>query len=322
MRKSIDTLSALIIDEFSGDPRSSHLFVCLSRSSDKVKILYWDRNGFVLHYKRLEKHRFIVRKIPGQQHLFRQEQMLRRIGIDIPRSTLCLWIIRMHELFKPMMEMLKKSIQHYDVAYSDETTLQVLKEPNKLVHSTKYMWLFAGGPPEKFCYIYHYHHHSRTHDVLLHFFEHYKGTIHCDGFPGYDALTDKSKQIRLSGCIYHVRRKFVEITKMTSSKEGVAHTVVNFIAQLAKIESDCHENSSEDKKIVRQEKAKLILETLHEFLLTTYPKTFPKSLLGKAIFYALNQWPKLLTYLNDGRLENNNNRSERAIKPFVIGRKG
>lgn len=263
----------------------------------------------------------IVSKFQDHLPLFRQEQMLRRIGVDIPRSTLCLWIIRAHELLQPLITLVQKTIQQYDIAYSDETTLQVLKEPNKLVHSTKYMWLFAGGPPEKFCYAYYYHH-SRTHDVLLNFFEHYQGTIHCDGFSGYDALAAKSSSIMLSGCMYHVRRKFVEITKMTQAKEGVAHTVVNFIAQLAKIQSDCHEDSPEDKKIVRQEKAKPILEALHEFLLATYLKTFPKSPLGKAIFYALNQWPKLLTYLNDGRIENNNNRSERAIKPFVIGRKG
>ncbi len=131
----------------------------------------------------------IVSKFQDHLPLFRQEQMLRRIGVDIPRSTLCLWIIRAHELLQPLVTLIKKTIQDYDIAYSDETTLQVLKEPNKVVHSTKYMWLFAGGPPEQFCYYYHYHH-SRTHDVLLHFFENYQGTIHCDGFPGYDALAD------------------------------------------------------------------------------------------------------------------------------------
>lgn len=263
----------------------------------------------------------IVSKFQDHLPLFRQEQMLRRIGVDIPRATLCLWIIRAHELLQPLIAVIKKTIQEYDIAYSDETTLQVLKEPNKLVHSTKYMWLFAGGPPERFCYYYHYHH-SRTHDVLFNFFEHYQGTIHCDGFPGYDALADKSKKIQLSGCMYHVRRKFVEITKMTQAKEGVAHTVVNIIATLSHIEQEIKDDSDENKKIARQEKAKPILDELYAYLIEMQPKTYPKSPLGKAIFYALNQWPKLLTYLEDGRLENNNNRSERAIKPFVIGRKG
>lgn len=68
MRKSIDTLSMLVLDEFSGDPRSGHVFIFLNRTLDKAKLLYWDRNGFVLHYKRLEKHRFIVKKIPGKRH--------------------------------------------------------------------------------------------------------------------------------------------------------------------------------------------------------------------------------------------------------------
>lgn len=67
MRKSIDTLAMVVMDEFKSDPRSGHLFVFFNRSHDKAKILYWDRNGFVLHYKRMEKHRFIVPK-SGQVH--------------------------------------------------------------------------------------------------------------------------------------------------------------------------------------------------------------------------------------------------------------
>ena len=86
----------------------------------------------------------IVSKFQDHLPLFRQEQMLRRIGVDIPRSTLSLWIIRAHELLRPLIAVIKKIILCYDIAYSDETTLQVLKEPNKLVHSNKYMWLFAG----------------------------------------------------------------------------------------------------------------------------------------------------------------------------------
>jgi transposase len=263
----------------------------------------------------------IVSKFQDHLPLFRQEQMLRRIGIDIPRSTLCLWIIRSHELLKPMMNLMHKNIHGYNVAYSDETTVQVLKDPNKGIQSRKYMWLFAGGPPEKFSYYYKYHH-SRSHDVVLEFFDGYKGYIHCDGFPGYDTLAAKSPDIVLSGCMYHVRRKFVEITKMTKSKEGVSHRVVNIIAKLVHIESETRDLSSEHKFTVRLEKAKPILDELHAYLTEMHPRVLPKSPLGQAVSYTLNQWPKLLVYLQDGRLENNNNLSERAIKPFVIGRKG
>lgn len=263
----------------------------------------------------------IVSKFQDHLPLFRQEQMLRRIGIDIQRSTLCLWVIRAHQLLKPMMSMMKNIIHQYDIAYSDETTVQVLKDPNKGVQSKKYMWLFAGGEPSKFCYYYHYHH-SRSHDVPLTFFDGYQGYIHCDGYPGYDALAAKSPDIILSGCMYHVRRKFVEITKLTKSTDGVAHAVVNYISKLAHIEAEIKNCIPEDKKIIRHEKAKPILDHMHEYLMSEHHKTYPKSALGQAMTYAINQWPKLLVYLQDGRLENNNNLSERAIKPFVIGRKG
>jgi len=263
----------------------------------------------------------LVSKFEDHLPLHRQEQMLRRIGIDIPRATLCLWVIRVAELFKPMMKLMHKTIIDYDVAYSDETTVQVLKDPNKGVNSKKYMWLFAGGAPNKFCFYYRYHH-SRSHDVPLDFFDNYKGYIHCDGFPGYDTLAAKSTEIRLSGCLYHARRKFVEIIKVTQAKEGVAHDVLLMITKLAKIEEEIKLLTVNDKFNLRLEKAKPLLENLHAYLMAMQPRTLPKSPLGQAVSYTLNQWPKLLTYLEDGRLENNNNRSERAIKPFVIGRKG
>lgn len=262
-----------------------------------------------------------VSKFEDHLPLHRQEKMLRRIGIDIPRATLSSWVIRGAALFRPMMKLIHKNIIGHDVAYSDETTLQVLKEPNKGVGSKKYMWLFAGGKPDKFAYYYHYHH-SRSHSVPLNFFDGYKGYIHCDGFPGYDTLSAKSSDIILSGCMYHARRKFFEIAKVTQTKEGVSHDVLKFITRLANIEEEIKEWNNDDRFNYRLEKAKPVLDDLYACLVEALPCTLPKSPLGQAVSYTLNQWPKLITYLQDGRLENNNNRSERAIKPFVIGRKG
>lgn len=207
----------------------------------------------------------IVSKFEDHLPLFRQEQMLRRIGIDIPRSTLSLWVIRAHELLKPMMTIIRNTIHQYDIAYSDETTVQVLKGPNKGVQSKKFMWLFAGGSPGRFAYYYHYHY-ARTHDVPLAFFDGYKGYIHCDGYPGYDVLSSKSPDIILSGCMYHVRRKFVEITKMAKSSDGVAHDVVNYIAKLAYIEDEIKDSSAEDKLAIRCEKAKPVLSEMYQYL--------------------------------------------------------
>lgn len=263
----------------------------------------------------------LVSKFQDHLPLFRQEQILKRIGIDIPRATLCLWVIKCAALFKPLMKLLHDYIISYDVAYSDETTTQVLKEPTKGVQSKKYLWLFAGGPPDKFAFYYQYHP-TRSHEVVLNFFEDFKGYLHCDGFAGYEALVTKNKEISLVGCLYHARRKFVEVTKIAPNKEGVATEVIKYIAALAKIEEEIKVLPANEKYQIRHTKAKFILDELHDYLLTHQPHIPPKSLLGQAVSYTLNQWPKLITYLRDGRLENNNNCSERAIKPFVIGPKG
>lgn len=261
----------------------------------------------------------LVSKFQDGLPLYRQEKILKRIGVDLPRSTLCLWVLKCAGLLKPLMKLLHDIILNYDIAYADETTCQVLKEPNKSVQSKKYMWLFAGGPPHQFAFYYQYHP-SRSHDVALNFFEDFEGYLHCDGFSAYDALAEK-RPITLIGCLYHARRKFMEVVKLAPNNEGVASHVIKLIAKLSVIEDQIKLLGNDDKKMIREEKAKPLLEELYQYLLDQQPHIPPKSLLGQAVIYTLNQWSKLLTYLQDGRLENNNNRSERAIKPFVMGRK-
>jgi transposase len=263
----------------------------------------------------------LVSKFQDHLPLHRQETILKRIGVDIPRATLSLWVIKCAELLLPLLKLMHDRILTYDVAYTDETTTQVLKEPSKGVQSKKYMWLFAGGPPEEFVYYYHYHP-SRSHEVALNFFEDFAGFIHCDGYPAYDSLASKNPDITLVGCLYHARRKFVEVAKLMPNKEGVATHVINRIAKLAYIEEEIKNLNLLDKQAARLSKAKLVLDDLQQYLINNQPSIPPKSLLGQAVSYTLNQWPKILNYLKDPRLEISNNLSERAIKPFVIGRKG
>jgi transposase len=263
----------------------------------------------------------LVSKFQDHLPLHRQETILKRIGVDIPRATLSLWVIKCAELLFPLLKLLHDRILTYDIAYADETTAQVIKEPSKGVQSKKYMWLFAGGPPDEFVYYYRYHP-SRSHEVALNFFEDFAGFVHCDGYPGYDALATKNSRLTLVGCLYHARRKFVEVAKLMPNKEGVATHVINSIAKLAKIEEEIKNLLLSEKQISRLSKAKPLLDDLQQYLINTQPNIPPKSLLGQAVSYTLNQWPKILNYLKDPRLEISNNLSERAIKPFVIGRKG
>jgi transposase len=102
----------------------------------------------------------------------------------------------------------------------------------------------------------------------------------------------------------------------------VATTVIKFIAKLARIEADIKPVALFEKHAVRQSQSRVLLEELHQYLIDNQPTIPPKSLLGQAVKYALNQWSKMLNFLLDPRLDISNNLSERAIKPFVIGRKG
>jgi transposase len=263
----------------------------------------------------------LVSKFQDHLPLHRQETILKRIGVDIPRATLSLWVIKCAALLFPLLKLMHDRILTYDIAYADETTTQVLKEPNKGVQSKKYMWLFAGGPPEEFVYCYRYHP-SRSHEVAANFFEDFVGFVHCDGYPAYDSLVSKNPNITLVGCLYHARRKFVEVAKLMPNKEGVAVHVINSIAKLAYIEEEIKNLTLPEKQAARQNKAKPLLNNLHQYLINCQPNIPPKSLLGQSVSYTLNQWPKILNYLKDPRLDISNNLSERAIKPFVIGRKG
>jgi len=262
----------------------------------------------------------LISKYEDHLPLYRQERAFKRIGVDIARATLSLWVIRCANLLAPLYKLLQANIQDYDVAFADETTFQVLKEPGRPAQSKSYMWAFGGGPPETFAYLYEYAS-GRSHEVPDNFLEGFSGYLHSDGFSAYETLACK-REIKLVGCWFHARRKFVEAEKV-SPKKGLASEAIAVIKKLSKLEAAAKNKQLTPKQIrvMRQKNSKPIVEAFKTWL-DKYAVTAPEeSLIGKAISYTRKQWPKLLTYLEDGRLEMSNNRTERAIKPFVIGRK-
>lgn len=263
----------------------------------------------------------LVSKFEDHLPLYRQEHILQRIGIDIPRATLCNWVIRCGELLSPLIKLMQADAQQYDIAYADETTLQVLKQANKKPTSTSYMWLFGGGSPEKFHWIYHYEP-TRSGEVPLLFFEDFQGAIHVDGYAGYDGL-EKNEKRKLLACFAHARRKFIEVVKTSGQKAGLADGALKQIGNLYKLEKEAKEKglSAQEIKRLRQSQAKPLLEEFKNWLEKHKLNVPPKSPISTAIHYTLNQWDKLIRYIEDGRFDIDNNRTERKIKPFVIGRK-
>ncbi len=261
-----------------------------------------------------------IAKYDDHLPLYRQEEILQRHNIDIARNTLGDWMIRVGQRLIPLIKLLHHEIIDYDVAFADETPLQVLKQPGKTAKQKSYMWVFSGGPPDKQSIIYHYAS-TRSSTVPLHFFDEYAGYLHADGYAGYLPLI-ATKPIKIVACMAHMRRKFYAIVQ-TSETEGLAHQAMKFITPLYTLEKQLKEvNASSDTiKQQRHEKAKPIMDEMLLWLQTQSTRTPPKSPIGEAIGYALKQWRHFTNYLNDGRLEIDNNRSERAVKPFVIGRK-
>lgn len=252
--------------------------------------------------------------------LYRQEAMFKEANLSITRGSLSNWVISAANLLTPLVKLMEASIQEYDIAYADETSLQVLNEKDRLATQKSYMWLFIGGPPEQRSFVYQYHP-TRAHQIPIEFFTDFKGYLHADCYKAYVNLGQRDSMVHVA-CLAHARRYFVDVVK-ANKKEGLAHQIVALMAKLYHIERELKDKKASPAKIfmTRIKKAKPILDKIKKILDEAQLKVMPKTPLGVAVFYSLTHWDSLNAYLYDGRLEIDNNRSERAIKPFVIGRK-
>lgn len=264
----------------------------------------------------------LVSKFQDHLPFYRQESILRRVGIDLSRRSFCTWAQQCAELLKPLTQSMQAIMRDYDIGYSDETGLQVLKESGRKAESKSYMWVFIGGEKAKRCFIYRYSP-SRGHQIPKKFWSGFSGYLHTDGFSAYQTLfKDPSEHIQGIHCFAHARRKFMDAKKQ-SKKAILANWAVKEIAKLYKLEKRFSQENFSPQQIyeTRQKKAKPILDKIKKWLDDTLPKVPPKHPIGEAIKYSLRFWDGLIRYIDDGRFEIDNNRTERAVKPFVIGRK-
>lgn len=251
---------------------------------------------------------------------YRQENQFARLGVDLPRATMCNWAMKVAEKCMPLLDLLHAEILSGPLINVDETTLKVLNEPEN--RSKSYMWIFRGGARGKPALVYQYHA-SRAGDVAASYLRGYKGYVQTDGYTGYDFL-DRRDGIRHMACWAHVRRKFMDVTKASSKKKkGQADKALSMIKKLYRIEKNARELELTPEEIYaqRQEKALPILESFRDWLSEKSVQTPPKGLLGKAISYTIKQWDRLVRYTEQGFTKPDNNDAENAIRPFVVGRK-
>lgn len=251
--------------------------------------------------------------------LYRQEQHYARLGIDLSRGVLSNWMIKGSEWLELIYGRLKQELLEQKILHADETTIQVLKEPGRAAESQSYMWLYRTGSVGPPIVLFDYQP-SRSGENPRKFLEGFKGYLHVDGYAGYHNIPD----VTLAGCWAHFRRKFDEALKgLPSNKRSGsrAREALQRIARLFAIERRLKNNTPEERLKERNLESRPIVEDLRKWLEDIEKAVLPKSLFGLAVHYGLQQWPKLIRFLEDGRIEISNNRAERSIKPFVIGRK-
>jgi transposase len=252
--------------------------------------------------------------------LYRQEQQFLRLGVELSRQTMANWLITGSERWlTPLYDYMHTELLKRDIAHADETTLQVLKEPGRAAQTKSYLWLYRTGRIGPDIILYDYQP-GRGGEHPEAFLAGFKGYLQTDGYSGYN----KVKGITQLGCWSHARRYYHEALQavpaagrpQTAAAEGLA-----FCNALFAVERKWKDATPEERYNARLAESKPILDTFSAWLEAQQLRVLPQGLLGKAITYSLNQWEKLNVFLQDGRLEIDNNRSERSIKPVVIGRK-
>jgi transposase len=262
----------------------------------------------------------IVSKFCDALPFYRQERQFQRMGVDVSRQDMSNWTLKVFERVNPMLELLRRQILSGSAVGIDETTVQVMGEEGRANTSKSFMWVYKGGNPEWPVVEYQYHP-SRSGKIPLKYLQGYNGYIQTDGYKGYNEL-GRQPGIEHAGCWAHVRRGFFE-ARVISKKSGSADEALARIDKIFAIERALRAEDLEPERFVEKRRSAVepILEKLRTWLDSRQPQVPPRSLLGKAIEYAVDQWPKLSRYLDCPYLHPDNNECERAIRPFVVGRK-
>ena len=264
----------------------------------------------------------MVQKFVMYSPLYRQEQEWGRQGLKLSRQVMSHWLLRAAEdWLEPIYQELHKELVGRDVLHGDETTLQVLKEPGKSAQSKSYMWLYrTGGDAEHPIVLYDYRPDRKAKNAEE-FLEGFSGYLHADGYQGYHKLRPGHPCSGVLGACQEKIREAVKSLPKRSRQAAPPSEGQAFCTKLFSIEKDIQGLPFEEKRKQRQNRTKQVLDALFSWAEEKRKVTPPKSALGKALHYLKEQWPYLLRYLEDGRLEMSNNRAERSIKPFVMGRK-
>jgi transposase len=263
----------------------------------------------------------LIAKYADHLPLYRQTEIYTREGVDLERSTLADWIGRSAALLQPLTEALRKDVMASDVLHGDDTPVPVLA-PGLGKTKTGRLWAYvrderphAGERAPAAAFFYSPDRKGVRPSEHLNSF---KGTLHADGYAGFNAIFERGNVIE-AACWAHVRRKFFDVHAANGSP--IAQEALQHIAALYHVETAARGRPPDERRRLREQQSKPLLDEFHAWLTATKPKLSPNSELAAAIRYALGRWTALARYIADGRLEIDNNAAERAIRPLALGRK-
>lgn len=258
----------------------------------------------------------LLSKYDDHLPLYRQQQQFLRLGVTFSRQTLCDWVERGADWLAPIVREMKRELLAGDYLQADETPVRVQDPEVKGRCATGYLWV-AGVPGGDVIFEFHP---GRGQEYARALLGGFRGFLQRDGYSVYGTLPQGEAGILPVGCWSHARRKFVDAAQLESA---AAVELVTEIRRLYLIERHARDEAlkPEQRWRLRQEKAAPILAALQPRLETLREQHLPQSPLGKAIRYALGEWQPLTRYLEDGRLEIDNNLTENAIRPSAVGKK-
>ena len=257
--------------------------------------------------------------------LYRLEGILARYKISVSRTAMACWMIKLGDLVQPLIDLFNDHMLGYDVLQMDETSVQVLKEDGRAAKDKSFMWVRRGGAPGQPAILFDYAA-TRAASVPMRLLTDYQGYLQSDDYAGYNAVA-KRDGVKHVGCLDHARRRFIKAVQaqhaIAGTERGLAPQALLIIRKLYAVEKLARDAkmTADQRHKLRQEKAKPIWDELRAWLDKNLGAVPPQSLTGKAINYLAADWPRLIRYLDDGRVEISNVLCENAIRPFVIGRK-
>ena len=263
----------------------------------------------------------LVSKYCDPLPLYRQSEIYGREGVELERSTLADWVGGTSQLLAPLVEVLRRHVMAGAKLHANDTPVPVLAPGNGKTKTGR-LWTYVrddrpAGEATPAAVWFAYSPDRKGEHPKAHLSE-FTGTLQADGYAGFDAVYETGR-IQESACWAHVRRKFYDL--YVAHKSQVAAEAMERIAALYAIEKEIRGHPADQRREVRNVQARPLLDSLKQWLEETLGKLSRKSDTALAVRYALSRWDALLRYVDDGRIEIDNNAAERSLRTVALGRK-